>query len=460
MTDKEDQQAREEGRLYKGDRVKVRDLVGKSWVVAQTIEGEWRDSYRRPRPTFAFIHDAVLDATGKRVSFTYWSPRGKGAMRYALMASLTADSEVLILTGRQGAVLAKELEEWEKNHWRQRLIRTGLTLGADPELFVVDKDNEVIPAWKFLPEKAEGANVTNSGYGTPSKAYWDGFQAEFTTRPAGCLAYFMDEINYGLRAVHSHAKKFDYHARLSPESVVPVDPETLATAEDKYVEFGCMPSMSAYDFTGQTHSGRGVPIRFAGGHLHLGISHYDLKPRLTNCVKALDAILGVACVSLFDRLDNPARREFYGLPGEYRLPPHGIEYRTLSNAWLVHPLVGNMVVELARGAFAVGFNGLNRHWKTPEQDVIDIIRSSDVERARASIADNSEMFDAVLGTTIMANDAKLARRCFMEGLDSFLNNPTDIEKNWDMGKPWISHCEGFNMNWTKARIPIGEGKKV
>ena len=41
------------------------------------------------------------------------------------------------------------------------------------------------------------------------------------------------------------------------------------------------------------------------------------------------------------------RRKLYGMAGEYRLPAHGIEYRTLSNFWLRSPVLADFVAQMA-----------------------------------------------------------------------------------------------------------------
>jgi hypothetical protein len=65
-----------------------------------------------------------------------------------------------------------------------------------------------------------------------------------------------------------------------------------------------------------------------------------IKERPDDMVKMLDIICGNTCV-LIDRDEgNKIRRKLYGRAGEYRLPKHGLEYRTLSNFWLeAYPLM-------------------------------------------------------------------------------------------------------------------------
>jgi hypothetical protein len=64
-----------------------------------------------------------------------------------------------------------------------------VTVGSDPELFVVDGQGEMIPAFKFLPSAAEAK-------ATHKKLFWDGFQAEMIPCNSGefCLNLLMDDI--------------------------------------------------------------------------------------------------------------------------------------------------------------------------------------------------------------------------------------------------------------------------
>jgi len=58
-------------------------------------------------------------------------------------------------------------------------------------------------------------------------------------------------------------------------------------------------------------------------------------------------------------LDEPVRREYYGLAGEYRLPPHGLEYRSLSCAWIFHPKAAATILDLARRVVVYATSGEN-----------------------------------------------------------------------------------------------------
>lgn len=333
---------------------------------------------------------------------------------------------------------------------------TSIISGSDPEVFVVDGAGEVIPAWKFLSSKtkpSEGLQLSNGR----NNIYWDGFQAEFDTTPSGCLAYHCDSVQRGLAGVLRYAKEFDKNAKISHKSAFIIKKEDIESASDEHVQFGCMPSQNAYGLIGSKLDGRETQFRFAGGHIHLGMN-IQSKDHADSIVRSMDAIVGVACVSLFADIDSPARRQFYGLAGEYRTPKHGIEYRTLSNAWLIHPLVMNLVFELARKSAAHGSHRMSA-WKAKEQDVLDAIQNCDVDLSRKILQDN-KAYLRVLLNHLVSKDEYMFFDLFSNGVDKFIKNVEDVEGNWRLSTPrsWLDHCEGPNMNISKFSQKQGKAR--
>ena len=70
-------------------------------------------------------------------------------------------------------------------------------------------------------------------------------------------------------------------------------------------------------------------------------------------VKILDIVVGNTCVIMDRAPSQVERRKVYGRAGEYRLPAHGIEYRTLSNFWLRSYQLTHLVFSLARFAINI-----------------------------------------------------------------------------------------------------------
>jgi Phage phiEco32-like COOH.NH2 ligase-type 2 len=380
----------------------------------------------------------------------------------------------------------EKFAEMEKKHGLQLaraknrvdLSFTG-TSGTDPEMFVEDKNGQLIPAFKFLGSKAEPYKA-DKYFGSPNNVYWDGFQAEFDVVPNGCYSGVADSIHYGLQALLKKAREFDKHAKLSIQTVFDLTPDMLAEGKPEHINFGCMPSLNAYGMKGLGLPGNEVHFRPAGGHMHLGF--YDLKATVAKrVVKAMDAILGVACVSMFAQFDDPRRRQLYGLAGEYRLPKHGLEYRVLSNAWLMHPLISHIVFDLGRTAAMVGMKNRLSEWKCDEAETIRIINTCDVVAARNVLTDNRETLLRYLEVkylnwwTVGSGEkldpiaaAEYTYNVILNGAESVIENPSNIEANWNLlgatslvqekeldksqysnssiDGTWRLHCDGAGKN--------------
>jgi len=351
--------------------------------------------------------------------------------------------------------------------------------GSDPEIFVVDKDGAIIPAPEFLTSK-DDPKSSNCGCGDPKcdrpRIFWDGFQCELTTRPNHyCLQLLGDDIQSGLRAIYQAARKKFPDARLSIKSVVPVPESYLMSYPEAFVTFGCSPSQNAYGQAGEyIEDPRMLPIRFAGGHIHMGfrgMAGADLIDPV-EVVKTMDATLGVASVGMFAGIEDCyARRRFYGLAGEYRLPKHGLEYRVLSNAWLCHPAIYMMVFELARVGAALGAAGGRILLDADEELVRTIINRGDVEMARKYVARNETMFislwknafkgyfhpgldmaNVTLGNQIVS----LCMKAIMEGATSLIDDPSNLERNWKLNGQWHNTFTGHNLFELAPRMTRGK----
>ena len=117
-------------------------------------------------------------------------------------------------------------------------------------------------------------------------------------------------------------------------TVIEVDPVELASLSEKARMLGCAPSKNLYDKEATiTVNPETYMKRSAGGHIHIGLSSM-LLPHAERLVPILDIVLGNTCVMIDRDPGTAERRSVYGRAGEYRLPKHGLEYRTLSNFWL------------------------------------------------------------------------------------------------------------------------------
>ena len=143
---------------------------------------------------------------------------------------------------------------------------------------------------------------------------------------------------------------------------------------DENIQLGCKPSYNAYDFKSNLESinPRKFTKRPIGMHIHLGMTD-DLRYNFKDLTKLMDRMVGVPSVSILRGLEDKSRREHYGLPGEYRTPDHGYEYRAISSAALLHPAVCVLHFELARMAW-----GLHLFQKDTANAIIDAISDEEV----------------------------------------------------------------------------------
>lgn len=314
-------------------------------------------------------------------------------------------------------------------------------LGADPEIFVVKGDGSLFAAFEFLPDHETALKRTGKrpehvrGFGY--HPFWDGYQAEFNVQEDFCIAYMVDSIREGLSKTLSEARKKDPTAELSLKTTMDVPLERLATDDRRYVQFGCTPSLNVYpDESFPEVDSATIPFRSAGGHIHFSC---DKDP--VEVVKGLDRVLGVIGVSLFQYYDDPRRRILYGRAGEYRKTPYGLEYRVLSNAWLVNPIVTNMVYELARRIMLLG-NWTD--WVASEKEVRECINNCDVELAHTILNRNLNQLHGLI-TDLPSGTWKVEQlvKIIFDGVHTAVRQPDKVSVNWDLDGTkgtWASHA--------------------
>ncbi len=455
---------------YRGELLEVATLLGMvNPIACEVVEPQiaehkaaWGTIAKAKMPNLIVltgINNSALGGEAKSITYAAYLNDFKSNTRDVLNTFVLKR-----LTGHQGTKMLAAFNEFRMKNFDKGIAHDGISLGCDPEIFVQNKDGAVIPASNFLGSK-EDTNVKTEGAQGGTKVYWDGIQAEFQTRPNNCLAYLVDGIQSGLAATLKAARVVDNDAVLSSKTVMEVPSAFLHNAEDKVVALTCEPSINVYGLKGRTVNPREFKYRPSGGHIHFGLTG---KPDnvIADGVKALDAILGVACVSLFRNFDNPIRREFYGLPGEYRLPKWGIEYRTLSSAWLLHPILAHMVFELGRKALMFGINGYRQHWIATDKETTEAIQNCDVVKACAIMERNKDIFKRILSTTALVDPdhkkktAEIAFNAFMNGCETIIAKPNDVAGNWHLDSKWQAHSFSPNCEWGSAVKEFAKGNKV
>lgn len=212
-----------------------------------------------------------------------------------------------------------------------RPLPEGYTLGADPELFIFLNGGPV-SAHEFLPgTKAKPFPVPGGAIQV------DGTAAEFNINPAKTFEEFNDNIE---SVLYTMRQMLPPGAELRAVPVVVWPEEYFRDLPWVCQELGCMPDYNAW--TGKKNPKprlkESPTLRTAAGHIHIGwtadANLQDLK-YIADCremIQLMDYYVGSwSC----DIDPDTTRRKLYGKAGACRYKPYGVEYRTLSNFWVL-----------------------------------------------------------------------------------------------------------------------------
>ena len=252
-----------------------------------------------------------------------------------------------------------------------------ILIGTDPEFFVklegkLVSAHGLVEGSKYAPQEVKGGAVQV-----------DGMALEFNTDPASTKEEFSYNIHQVLACMRTLIPS-EYEFDFSP--VAHFGAEYIAAQPEEAKELGCEPDFNAY--TGQvnpTPDANG-DFRTAAGHIHIGIDRTLTVPEQQKLVILCDLFMGLP--SLVWDIDTE-RRELYGKAGCFRVKPYGIEYRTLSNAWLQSVEVQEYVFDLATTAaknldnFVSIFTDLKEEFGINYTDIQTIINGSSVTQALA-----------------------------------------------------------------------------
>ena len=271
------------------------------------------------------------------------------------------------------------------------------TNGTDPEIFVTDKAGVIIPAWKFLKSNEETKKIN---YGSDVFSYWDGFQAEISTRNGfSCHETMTNTIQQGLAQIHAAAITYDKDAKFLAADAAKVDRKDLITADDHHVMFGCAPSENIYGIEKiDILNPREVPYRFSGTHFHYTLNNFGRTPPAWwphGVVAMIDKIGGLVLTALGRDAEDPIRRKFYGRPGEYRSKTNAhLEYRTPGSFLMRHPALYIFGADICRFGFKMGMQMDGRVFDAIP-DVKDIILNCDADAASDIIKQNASLFKTI-----------------------------------------------------------------
>lgn len=204
-------------------------------------------------------------------------------------------------------------------------------IGADPELFVRDRDGNLVSAYGMIPGTKSDPFEVEGG-----AVQVDGMALEFNINPAKTADEFNNNIVNVLRQLKEMIPA-GYEFDFSP--VAEFGKDYIQSQPEEARELGCDPDFNAYTGKANPKPNVDYPFRTASGHIHIGwtsAQDINVQEHIEAChmaVKQLDCILGLPS-RRWDK--DRTRATMYGKFGAYRPKHYGVEYRTLSNTWVNH----------------------------------------------------------------------------------------------------------------------------
>lgn len=261
-----------------------------------------------------------------------------------------------------------------------------ITLGADPEFFVMEKKNynHIVPSCRLF-----GGEKGSPMFLSPDGGYLeDGTTVEFNVTPCKTLVNVRTKIaNLLLVFLNKYDK---YH--ISPHSSCSFSQSVL----DQFPEarnIGCSPDMFAYGLRIAPSITKFQNQRFAGGHIHVGIDPWPEGLEKETFVKYLDLLFSAPFAW---KWGDPSRWPFYGHFGLYRETKYGVEYRSPDNfwcnpAWFVEnsrerekfeELMSNFDMSIERLKVVLDFDG---HGARLNHDIKNFVKASELEKIMTSV---------------------------------------------------------------------------
>lgn len=202
-------------------------------------------------------------------------------------------------------------------------------VGADPEVFVRDRDGNLVNAHGMIPGTKDDPHPVNGG-----AVQVDGMALEFNINPASSFEEFEDNI---LTVLSELEKMIPNGYSLDFSPVANFGEDYIKSQPEISRVLGCNPDFNASTGLQNPIPNAGLGFRTASGHIHVGwtkdqdINHPEHIEACKMAVKQLDAVLGIPS-KIWDK--DVVRSSMYGKMSAYRPKSYGVEYRTLSNTWV------------------------------------------------------------------------------------------------------------------------------
>lgn len=248
------------------------------------------------------------------------------------------------------------------------------TIGADPELFIInEKTGKVVSAIGLIPgEKGNPYTAEDmpNGFGLET----DNILAEFNIPAVTSKEAFINNIEYMKNYINNFVKEKNPELGILCAASQEVDPSELNHPQAQL--FGCDVDFNVYtQRPNPKPEGDKTNLRSAGFHIHVGYPENNIDKSL-RLIKYLDFYLGLPSI-IFD--PDSKRRSLYGKAGSFRLKPYGFEYRVLSSALLNNTSHLEFIWNQIGKAFSAELDS----YELPKITLIsNIINTSDLENAK------------------------------------------------------------------------------
>ena len=246
-------------------------------------------------------------------------------------------------------------------------------IGCDPEVFVKKNGTFVSAHGLIQGDKKHPFKIRNGAVQV------DGMALEFNIEPA----HDEQEWFTNVQDVYSQLCQMvpEFQVVAAPVAHFPLD--YIRAQPEVARELGCDPDYNAWTFGVNDKPNGERPMRTASGHVHIGwtngqdITDFQHISMANAAAKQMDFYLGLGSL-MYD--DDKERREMYGKAGCVRYKPYGVEYRTLSNAWLKSEKTIRWVYRNAVKGMQEILNG--NILADKYGDIQEIINSSDKKEAK------------------------------------------------------------------------------
>jgi hypothetical protein len=231
-----------------------------------------------------------------------------------------------------------------------------MKIGYDVEFYQTNRDGlPVFPSTKRYPTwEVTQDNMMNEVRSKPGHETYD----------TQALIHNL----YGFKKWAKRTEKFATPAMINWNDVVAIPEETWNQIPDELKILGCQPDTCIYtDKFIDPSVWHNIPIRTAGGHIHIGINtpnkefnlhelpieecdglpQYQVLKNAEDLIKNLDAIVALSNV-IWNQRNGKERRQMYGKAGTGRLKPYGIEYRVLDNSWIFYGWTIDLTISLTK----------------------------------------------------------------------------------------------------------------